>query len=92
MPSQFSRIDGGLSNNDFLCQTLANLCNITIERSTSIEMSAQGLAYLCAYNCGKFNDVDEISKLYKVGKVFRAETERAEILQRMGNWKKFYRK
>lgn len=55
-------------------------------------MSAQGLAYLCGYNCGKFNNFNEISKLYQVGKVFRAEINRADILERLGRWKKFYRK
>jgi putative glycerol kinase 5 len=86
------RIDGGLSNNDFLCQTISNLCNVQIQRATSVEMTAQGIAYLCAYNCGLFGSFDEIAKLYKVGKTFTVQQDRTVFLEKMEKWKRFYRK
>jgi putative glycerol kinase 5 len=63
------RIDGGVSNNDFVCQTLADLCQITVERSKDTENTSLGIAYLCAYNL-KLATIDELRTSYASGKVF----------------------
>lgn len=53
--SYFS-VDGGVSNNDFLCQFLANLLSVEIHRSTSTEMSALGAVFMTGLNAGLFFD------------------------------------
>jgi putative glycerol kinase 5 len=63
------RIDGGVSKNDFVCQTLADLCQITVERSKDTENTSLGIAYLCAYNL-KLATIDELRTSYASGKVF----------------------
>ncbi len=92
LTESFNRIDGGIASNNFLCQAISNICNVKIERASSVEMTAQGLAYLSAYNCGIFESFDEISKLYKIGRVFHPQEQRIDLLERMANWKKFYKK
>jgi len=42
------RVSGGLSNLDALCQMLANLSGLTVERGTEDEATARGIAWLAA--------------------------------------------
>lgn len=80
------RVDGGVSNNDFICQTLADLCDITIERSCSTENTSLGIAYLCAYNM-RLTTIDELAGLYKIGKTFSPRIElHAQMLSTMKRW------
>lgn len=65
------RIDGGISANDFVCQSIADLLNISIERGVnSSEITSVGCAYLAAYNCGIFERLEQAEKFYKIEKVF----------------------
>lgn len=63
------RVDGGVSNNDFVCQFLADLCGIIVERSGDAENTSLGIAFLCAYNL-KLKSIDELKKSYNSGKIF----------------------
>jgi putative glycerol kinase 5 len=73
------RIDGGVSRNDFICQTLADLCQLVVERSCDTENTSLGIAYLCAYNM-KNSTFDELRSFYKSGKVFKPRSEMYEKL------------
>jgi glycerol kinase len=42
------RVSGGLSNPDALCQKLANLCGLPVERTDNVEATARGVAWLAA--------------------------------------------
>lgn len=80
------RIDGGVSRNDFICQSLADLCQITVERSEDTENTSLGIAYLCAYNL-KLATFDELRNSYKSGKIFRPRQEKHEaIVFTMKRW------
>nr|CAD7572466.1 unnamed protein product [Timema californicum] len=46
------RVDGGVSNNDFVCQLLADLIEIKVERPTSTEMSVLGVGFLAGLYSG----------------------------------------
>ena len=48
----FFRIDGGVSRNDFIVQLISNLTGKMIERRTSSEMSAFGIAFLAGLHSG----------------------------------------
>lgn len=80
------RIDGGVSNNDFICQTLADLCKITVERSRNTENTSLGIAYLCAYNL-RLKTFDELQGSYIIGKTFMPRPEcHAPMLTTMKRW------
>lgn len=65
------RIDGGISANDFICQSIADLLKISIERGVnSSEITSVGCAYLAAFNCGLFERLEHAEKFYKIEKVF----------------------
>lgn len=83
------RIDGGISENDFICQQISDLLNVKIERSAnSSELTSVGVAYLSAYISGAvLDELEAASKFYKVDKVFTPnEANRKELFMR---YKKF---
>lgn len=83
------RIDGGISENDFICQQIADLINVKIERSAnSSELTSFGVAYLSAYiSSSVLEELEHASKFYKLDKVFSPnEANRKELFMR---YKKF---
>jgi glycerol kinase len=52
------RISGGLAQADGLCQKLANLSGLTVERGTDIEATARGIAWLAAGRPEAWEQVD----------------------------------
>lgn len=89
------RIDGGISANDFICQQLADLINIKIERSIhSSELTSHGVAYLSSYLCGEvLDELEHAAKFYKVDKVFLPnEANRKELFMRYKRFEEICKK
>lgn len=81
------RVDGGVSKNDFVLQALADLCDLTVERSVA-ESTSLGVAYLISYNMN-FLGIDEIKEQYRALKVFKPRSERkAEIQKEFKEWQR----
>ena len=64
------RIDGGLANNDFVCQLLADILNCVVEVPKITETTALGAAYLAGFQVGIFKDLGDISKAWQVSKTY----------------------
>jgi putative glycerol kinase 5 len=83
------RIDGGISENDFVCQQIADLINVKLERSVNAsEVTSIGVAYISSYIAGAaLDELEHASKFYKIDKVFLPnEGNRKELFMR---YKKF---
>lgn len=81
------RVDGGVSVNNFICQSIADLCGITVERSDNAEATALGIAYLCALNMNMIENTNELSKLYKTSDIFTSRPMYHEkLLKSMQKW------
>lgn len=52
------RIDGGMTNNDFFCQFLSDICNIEVQRPNDLEMTAMGAARVALMGLG----IDAVAK------------------------------
>lgn len=79
------RIDGGISENDFICQHIADLINVKLERSKNAsEVTSFGIAYLSSYISGAvLDELEHASKFYKVDRVFTPnEGNRKELFMR----------
>lgn len=78
------RIDGGISANDFICQSIADLLRVHIERGkNSSEITSIGCAYLAAYNCGLLEKLQHAEKFYEIEKVFNPnEKNHRELFMR----------
>jgi glycerol kinase len=75
------RIDGGIAQNDFICQQIANLIGVNIERSKYCsQLTSIGCAYLSAYNCGFLQQLEDAEKFYKAEKVFSVDSTAREML------------
>lgn len=49
----YCRVDGGVAKNDFVCQHLADMIGVEVERATSTEMSGLGVAMVCGLTSGR---------------------------------------
>lgn len=56
------RIDGGMSNNNWLAQFLADIINTPVARPAQTETTALGAAYVAALQSGLLNGVESIEK------------------------------
>ena len=54
------RVDGGMVKNNWLCQFLASICNLPIERPQIIETTALGAAYLAGLGIGLHKSLTDI--------------------------------
>lgn len=64
------RINGGVSDNDFVVQLIADLTGKEVERALNRDMSSLGTAFLAGLAIGFWKDSQEISKLRISEKVF----------------------
>jgi glycerol kinase len=77
------RIDGGIAQNDFICQQIANLTNTKIERAKNCsELTSIGCAMLQALKCGALSSIEDAKKYYKTDRIFEPEDPcRMKLLQ-----------
>ena len=54
------RVDGGMVENAWLLQALADIVDVTVERPRVVETTALGAAYLAGLQTGVFRSVEEI--------------------------------
>ena len=74
------RVDGGMAANDWLCQHLADVLGVAVERPRVIETTALGAAMLAGAGAGLFADLTEASAMHAIERVFTpamADTARA---------------
>ncbi len=64
------RVDGGMVTNDWLCQFLANVIALPVERPAVTETTALGVAYLAALKIGLFNSTEEIVEQWRCDNAF----------------------
>lgn len=55
------RIDGGMTANSWLCQFLADMLKLTVERPQTLETTALGAAFLAGLSTGVWNSLDEVA-------------------------------
>lgn len=83
------RVDGGVSTNDFICQTIADLLNTKVERGVNTESSALGAAFIAGFNNELWKSTDEIASFRKVDKEFEPSSRnRKAILEKFKVWRK----
>lgn len=64
------RVDGGMVANDWLCQHLADVLGIPVERPRVIETTALGAAMLAGVGAGLFADLAEAGAMHVTERVF----------------------
>jgi glycerol kinase len=59
------RIDGGMAANAWLCQFLADVLQLPVERPQYLETTALGAAFLAGLATGVWSGLDEVSRTWK---------------------------
>ena len=64
------RVDGGMVQNNWLCQFLADVLGIVVERPRQTETTALGVAYLAGLQIGMFSSIDDIAAHWQAEQEF----------------------
>ncbi|WP_372365625.1 FGGY family carbohydrate kinase [Candidatus Uabimicrobium sp. HlEnr_7] len=81
------RIDGGASNNKFICQFQADILGIPVEKSTVADSTALGVAYLAGLAVGFCKSTKDIQENWRCEQIFSPQiNEQDRELQYQG-WK-----
>jgi glycerol kinase len=90
------RVDGGMANNDYVCQFQADLLDRPVERPKTTESTVMGAIFQAGLTVGFWNSLEEIASLWKLEKRFQpqcSEQERnrlysgwLEAVERSKNW------
>lgn len=67
------RVDGGLVNNKFVCQFLADMLQAQIELPQVTETTALGAAYLAGLQMGVYRDLDDIAQNWGRAQLYKPE-------------------
>jgi glycerol kinase len=60
------RIDGGMAANSWLCQFLADILDVPVERPLNLETTALGAAFLAGLATGVWEDLDALAGTWKL--------------------------
>ena len=64
------KVDGGMANNNFVTQKLADLLDCEVQRPTITETTALGAAYIAGLQAGVFSSLEEISQKWQLDQAF----------------------
>ncbi len=82
------RVDGGMANNDWFCQFLSNVLDLTVDRPSNTETTALGAAYLAGIYVGLFSSLDAITKNWSAERSFEPDMDPAIRKQLLRRWTK----
>ena len=80
------RVDGGASRNDLLMQFQADISGVPVIRPANTETTALGAAFLAGLACGVWRDLDELSSLWRVDRVFEPSMSADQKTSLMNQW------
>jgi len=66
------RVDGGMVNNNWFLQFLADMLGVSVERPVNVESTALGAAFVAGLQCGVFKSTDAIATLWGRERVFES--------------------
>ena len=82
------KVDGGMVNNDWFCQFLADVLNLKVYRSQVHETTALGAAFLAGLKIGVYKSLSSISKKSIRGKIFKPKINKKNRVKILENWAK----
>ena len=81
-------IDGGMVNNNWFCQQLANTLQVEVSRPAIIETTSLGAAFLAGLQADLYDNLSSLKKTKVIDKVFLPKVEEDRYLE----WKKAVKK
>ena len=81
------RVDGGMVVNDWLCQTLADVLEVPIERPVVTETTALGAAYLAGLATGVYGSVDGVGAGWSCERRFEPALDATALAEELEGWR-----
>jgi glycerol kinase len=81
------RIDGGMAANAWLCQFLADIIEVPVERPANLETTALGAAFHAGLATGVWSGLDAISRTWTPAEVFRPKMDDRLRQTLLAGWK-----
>jgi glycerol kinase len=83
---QLLRVDGGMVRNDWLCQDLADMLDVVVERPQVVETTALGAAMLAGIGAGLFADLAAAQVMWRADRRFAPVLDSAGRNARKASW------
>ena len=82
------KVDGGMVNNKWMCQMLADILEIEIQLPVITETTALGASYLAGLQLGLFESTDSLSEMWQKESQYNSDMESEFRNNLLGDWKK----
>jgi glycerol kinase len=73
------RVDGGLVNNDYVCQTIADVTCASVDRPTNTEATVWGAAAMAFMQAGVFTSFGDIVTNYSLDRTYEPSPDRSDL-------------
>ena len=80
------RVDGGMVQNNWLCDFLSNILGIIVERPVETETTALGAAYLAGLQVGMFKSIEDIADKWQSDCSFEPDMTDADRNLLLADW------
>ncbi len=82
------RVDGGMVRNNWMCEYLADILNISVERPVVIETTALGAAFLAGLQVGVYPSIESIATHWQAERVFEPDMDERQREEHIRLWHK----
>ena len=86
-PVSTLRVDGGMVQNDWLCQFLADILEIAVERPQVTETTALGAARLAGLHVGIHASIEGMGRAWQLDRRFEPQMPNARVGRLLIGWK-----
>ena len=80
------RVDGGMVNNNWMTQFLADTLDITVDRPKQTETTALGAAYLAGLQAGIYSSLDDLVSNWQTDRVFKPAMDAETRTDLLNGW------
>jgi glycerol kinase len=81
------KVDGGAASSNFLCQFLADITGLQVQRPFELERTALGTAFVAGLSVGIWDNLEEISSSWSAERVFEPLLKDSEREKLISEWK-----
>jgi len=85
--TQVLKVDGGMVNNDWLVQFLADTLMVEITRPKVVETTALGVVFLAGLRTGWYKNIEDIRDQYKVEQKFTPHNNPSQRETNINGWR-----
>ena len=82
------KVDGGMVGNNWVCQFLTDILNISVQRPRIMETTALGAAYLAGLKAGIYTSIDQLTEKNQIDSDFAPTLDEQTREKLLDGWEK----